>query len=124
MWPSSREAVPKQFIDFFGTGRTQLQATYDRVVRLLPKENIYVCTCREFLKMVKDQLPDVPEKNLMVEPIHRNTAPSVAWAALRILKRHEEANVIVMPSDQLVLNGVLLEHGHLPVECALSAQVL
>jgi mannose-1-phosphate guanylyltransferase len=91
-------------MDFFGTGRTQLQATYDRVVRMLPRENIYVCICSEFLEVVREQLPDVPERNLMVEPIHRNTAPSVAWAGLRIQKRHNDANVIIMPSDQMVLH--------------------
>ena len=104
LWPSSREAYPKQFIDFFGTGRTQLQATYDRVIKLLPKENIYICTCKEFFDIVKQQLPEVPERNVMVEPIHRDTAPSVAWAAMRIHKRNPEANVLVLPSDQLVMN--------------------
>ena len=104
LWPSSREACPKQFIDFFGTGRTQLQSTYDRVIKLLPKENIYICTCKEYLDMARRQLPEVPERNVMVEPIHRNTAPSVAWAAMRILKKEPKANVIVLPSDQLVLN--------------------
>ena len=104
LWPSSRDAVPKQFIDFFGTGRTQLQTTYDRVVKLLPKENIYVCTCREYLEMAETQLPDVPERNFMVEPIHRNTAPSVAWAGMRILKREPKANILIIPSDQMVLN--------------------
>ena len=104
LWPSSREACPKQFIDFFGTGRTQLQATYDRVIKLLPKENIYICTCKEYLDMAKQQLPEVPERNVMVEPIHRNTAPSVAWAAMRIHKKNPKANVLVLPSDQMVLN--------------------
>lgn len=104
LWPSSREACPKQFIDFFGTGRTQLQATYDRVIKLLPKENIYICTCKEYLDIVRQQLPEVPERNVMVEPIHRNTAPSVAWAAMRIHKKNPEANVLVLPSDQMVLN--------------------
>ena len=104
LWPSSREACPKQFIDFFGTGRTQLQATYDRVIKLLPKENIYICTCKEYLDIARQQLPEVPERNVMVEPIHRNTAPSVAWAAMRIHKKNPEANVLVMPSDQMVLN--------------------
>jgi mannose-1-phosphate guanylyltransferase len=104
LWPSSREACPKQFIDFFGTGRTQLQATYDRVIKLLPKENIYICTCKEFFDIVKQQLPEVPERNVIVEPIHRNTAPSVAWSAMRIHKRNPEANVLVLPSDQLVMN--------------------
>jgi mannose-1-phosphate guanylyltransferase len=104
LWPSSREACPKQFIDFFGTGRTQLQATYDRVIKLLPKENIYICTCKEYLDIARQQLPEVPEQNVMVEPIHRNTAPTVAWAAMRIHKKNPEANVLVMPSDQMVLN--------------------
>ncbi len=104
LWPSSREACPKQFIDFFGTGRTQLQATYDRVIKLLPKENIYICTCKEYLDIARQQLPEVPERNVMVEPIHRNTAPTVAWAAMRIHKKNPEANVLVMPSDQMVLN--------------------
>jgi mannose-1-phosphate guanylyltransferase len=103
LWPSSREACPKQFIDFFGTGRTQLQATYDRVIKLLPKENIYICTCKEYLDIARQQLPEVPERNVMVEPIHRNTAPTVAWAAMRIHKKNPEANVLVIPSDQMVL---------------------
>ena len=110
LWPCSRESVPKQFIDFFGTGRTQLQATYDRIVKLLPKDHIYICTCREYLEMSKAQLPDVPERNFMVEPVNRNTAPSVAWAAMRIQKRQPGANVIILPSDQMVFNEVAFSH--------------
>ena len=110
LWPCSREAMPKQFIDFFGTGRTQLQATYDRIVKLLPIDHIYICTCREYLEMSREQLPDVPERNFIVEPINRNTAPSVAWAAMRILKREPEANVIIVPSDQMVLNEASFTH--------------
>ena len=110
LWPCSREAMPKQFIDFFGTGRTQLQATYDRIVKMLPTDHIYVCTCREYLDMSREQLPDVPERNFIVEPINRNTAPSVAWAAMRILKREPESNVIVLPSDQMVLNEASFTH--------------
>ena len=102
--------MPKQFIDFFGTGRTQLQATYDRIVKLLPIDHIYICTCREYLEMSREQLPDVPERNFIVEPINRNTAPSVAWAAMRILKREPEANVIIVPSDQMVLNEASFTH--------------
>ena len=110
LWPCSREAMPKQFIDFFGTGRTQLQATYDRIVKMLLTDHIYVCTCREYLDMSREQLPDVPERNFIVEPINRNTAPSVAWAAMRILKREPESNVIVLPSDQMVLNEASFTH--------------
>ena len=104
LWPCSREYVPKQFLDFFGTGRTQLQAAYDRIVKYIPKRNIYVCTCKEYFDMAKEQLPDVPERNIMIEPIHRDTAPSVAWAAMRIHNIDNDANIIILPSDQAVLN--------------------
>ena len=117
LWPCSREAMPKQFIDFFGTGRTQLQATYDRIVNLLPTQHIYICTCKEYLELSREQLPDVPEQNFIVEPINRNTAPSVAWAAVRILKRQPDANLIVLPSDQMVLNETSFMHS---VELGLS----
>lgn len=104
LWPSSREAKPKQFVDFFGTGRTQLQATFDRFVKVLPPENIYVCTNREFYGMVREQLAEIPERNLLVEPVNRNTAPSVAWANMRILRRNPNANIIIAPSDQFIVN--------------------
>ena len=104
LWPCSRDQYPKQFIDFFGTGRTQLQTTYDRFVKQLPQENIYICTCREFLPIVKEQMPDVDERNILVEPVNRNTAPSVAWAAMRIHRINPQANIIVSPSDHLVMN--------------------
>ncbi len=104
LWPCSRDLYPKQFLDFFGTGRTQLQVTFDRFAKLMPLENIYVCTCKEYLNLVEEQLPDVPSRNILVEPVHRNTAPSVAWAAMRIHQKDATANVVVTPSDQMVLN--------------------
>jgi len=103
LWPISRDEKPKQFLDFFGTGRTQLQSTYDRFARVLPRENIYVCTCKEYLPLVVEQLPDVKQGNIMIEPINRNTAPSVAWAGMRILHRNADANMIIVPSDQMVV---------------------
>ena len=105
LWPSSRIDNPKQFMDFFGTGRTQLQMTYDRFSKILPQENIYICTCKEYEQMAHEQLPDLPPSNILVEPVNRNTAPSVAWAGRRIRREHgPEANIVVTPSDQLVLN--------------------
>ena len=104
LWPASRNAYPKQFMDFFGTGRTMLQTTVDRFSKILPKENIYICTCKEYLPLVKEQLPCLTDENILVEPIHRNTAPSVAWANMRILKRNPDANIIVSPSDQMVID--------------------
>lgn len=104
LWPYSREKKPKQFIDFFGTGRTQLQSTFDRFARLFPIENILVCTHKDYADMVREQLPMLDEDNLLAEPVARNTAASVAWAHVRIRKRNPNANVLISPSDQLVLN--------------------
>ncbi len=103
LWPCSRETFPKQFIDFFGIGRTQLQQTYDRFVKLMPKENIYVSTSKEYAHYVEEQLPELPTVNILSEPIHRNTAPSVAWACFRIERQNPNACLIVSPSDQAVM---------------------
>lgn len=102
LWPCSREELPKQFIDFFGTGRTQLQQTFDRFASIIPKENILVSTNAQYEQYVKEQLPDLHEENILVEPIHRNTAPSVAWACHRISCLRANANIIISPSDQTV----------------------
>lgn len=104
LWPSSRDSYPKQFIDFFGIGRSQLQITYDRFAKILPKENIIVTTNKEYADMVRLQLPTLPADNIISEPISRNTAPSVAWAVATIASRNPDAVVVVTPSDQFVLN--------------------
>ena len=104
LWPFSKENKPKQFIDFFGVGATQLQLTYKRFLKIVPKENIFVCTNKNYEDLVREQLPDLSDNRLLVEPVQRNTAPSVAWAHARIRKINSEARVVVTPSDQLVLN--------------------
>jgi len=102
LWPSSRSERPKQFIDFFGTGRTQLQATFDRMATFVPKENIYVCTSHDYKHWVREQLPEVSESRLMIEPVNRNTAASVAHGMLHIQQRNEHASIAIVPSDQYV----------------------
>lgn len=102
LWPSSRMERPKQFLDFFGTGRTQLQDTFYRMTSIVPKENIYVCTCKEYEHWVHEQLPELQDGCLMIEPINRNTAGSVAWAMLNIQKREENASIVIVPSDQYI----------------------
>lgn len=109
LWPSSRDKAPKQFIDFFGVGRTQLQQTFDRFAHFLPKDNIYINTNRDYIDLVREQLPDVAADHIMAEPIHRNTAPSVAWAVHRIMMRDKKANLIVSPSDQNIINDTAFE---------------
>ena len=110
LWPCSREERPKQFIDFFGVGRTLLQTTFNRFIKVIPPENIFVCTYREYVSLVKDQLPDMIERNILVEPVNRNTAPSVAWANMRIKRTNPDANIIITPSDQLVLDEASFMH--------------
>ena len=104
LWPSSRLERPKQFLDFFGTGRTQLQSTFDRMSRIIPTENIYVNTRHEYADMTRQQLPELPPENILAEPVNRNTAPSVAWAGVRIHRHCEDARIIVVPSDQIIVN--------------------
>ena len=104
LWPSSRIEHPKQFIDFFGTGQTQLQTTYNRFKSFIPVENIFVSTSVEYIHLVKEQLPELAEDRLLVEPVNRNTAPSVARAGRRIHNLCSEARIIVSPSDQLVMD--------------------
>ena len=104
LWPSSRKACPKQFVDFFGTGRTLLQATYDRMARIIPAENIFVTTRRRYHNLTRQQLPELPKENILAEPVNRNTAPSVAWASARIHRLCNDARIIVLPSDQMIIN--------------------
>ena len=102
LWPASREKYPKQFIDFFGSGQTQLQQTYERFARILPEQNIFVNTNILYLDLVREQLPQVAADHIMAEPIHRNTAPSAAWATHRVMHLTPEASIIFTPSDQTV----------------------
>ncbi len=102
-WPYSRKALPKQFLDFFGTGRTLLQQTYDRYKQIIPPENIYITTHRDYKELVKNLLPEVDESRLIVEEERRNTAPAIAYASHVIQKVNPDATIVVAPSDHLIL---------------------
>lgn len=101
-WPYSREDCPKQFIDFLGTGRSLLQMSYDRILPIVPKENIIVVTNEKYAPHIREQLPDVLPSNILLEPARRNTAPCIAWAAYHIAALDPEASMIVTPSDHLI----------------------
>jgi len=109
LWPVSRQEKPKQFVDFFGTGRTLLQQTFDRFRRFIPVDHIYVSTARDYVGFMKEQLPEVDEEHLLVEPVNRNTAPTVAWAGRRIHRESDFARIVVSPSDQLVIDDAAFE---------------
>ena len=100
IWPVSRQSKPKQFIDLLGTGETLLQATYKRFLNFIDKENILVVTDREYEGLVREQLPDLPNYNLMLEPMKRNTIPPVIWACAEVNRRNPNGVVVVTPSDQ------------------------
>lgn len=102
-WPMSRTKYPKQFLDVLGVGKSLLQQTYDRLLRLCPAENILVVTNDEYGAIVQEQLPELPEYNILREPARRNTAPCIAYASFKIKKRNPNAVVIVAPSDHLIL---------------------
>ena len=102
-WPMSRTNFPKQFIDVLGVGSTLIQQTYERFLAICPKENILVVTSEQYKQLVLDQLPEISEKQVLCEPSRRNTAPCIAYASYKIAAENENANVIVAPSDHLVL---------------------
>ncbi|MDD6890087.1 MAG: mannose-1-phosphate guanylyltransferase [Bacteroidales bacterium] len=101
-WPYSRTDHPKQFIDFLGTGRTLLQMSYDRVLPLVDPEHIIIVTNAQYASLVKEQLPDIKDQHILLEPARRNTAPCIAWAAWHISALDPEASMIVTPSDHLI----------------------
>lgn len=101
-WPYSRTNLPKQFIDFLGTRRSLLQMSYDRILPVVPKENIIIVTNESYAPLVREQLPDLASDSILLEPARRNTAPCIAWAAYHIAARDPEASMIVTPSDHLI----------------------
>ena len=102
-WPVSRQALPKQFIDILGVGRTFLQMTFDRYAQIVPVENILVVTAERYVGLVREQLPQIPEDNILAEPYKRNTAPCVAYATYKLYKKNPDATVVVAPSDHLII---------------------
>ncbi len=104
LWPCSRQGFPKQFLDFFGTGRTLLQQTYDRFARFIAPDHILVSTFQGYADLVREQLPGLPAENILAEPVQLSTAPAVAWACYHIYGRDPEANVVVTPADQHILD--------------------
>lgn len=104
-WPMSTPETPKQFIDILGVGKSLLQLTVERFSEVCPITNVWVVTSKRYREMVLEQLPGLPEENLLLEPCMRNTAPCIAYVAWKIAKRFPDANLVVSPSDHIVLNS-------------------
>ena len=104
LWPVSRSTKPKQFLDLFGSGRTLLQQTYDRVREFIDPQHIYVSTNVAYLPLVYEQLPEVDDVHILKEPIRRGTLASVAWGSIFIARQDAEACVFVTPADQIIID--------------------
>ncbi len=101
-WPVSTQDFPKQFHDMLGTGSTLIQKTFQRLARLIPEENIYILTNERYNDLVLEQLPQVKQKQVVLEPAMRNTAPCILYASLKIQKENPNALMIVAPSDHWI----------------------
>ena len=104
-WPMSTTTKPKQFIDVLGVGRSLLQLTFDRFKGICDPENVWVVTNKGYYEIVKQQLPEIPEHNILCEPCRRNTAPCIAYVSWRIKAKDRNANIVVTPSDHIVTDG-------------------
>lgn len=102
-WPMSRTSRPKQFIDILGTGETLLQQTFRRFASFIPKNNILIVTNESYSDLVHQQLPEISEQQVLLEPARRNTAPCIAYAAYKIHQMNPAANIVVAPSDHIIL---------------------
>ncbi len=103
-WPMSTSECPKQFIDVLGTGRTLMQLTYDRFKGICDPQNVWIVTNSDYVNIVHEQLPEVPVTNILSEPCRRNTAPCIAYVSYRIKVQDANANIVVTPSDHIVMN--------------------
>jgi len=103
-WPISRTSYPKQFIDILGTGKTLIQNTYERFLKVCPKENIYIVTNDNYFDLVRTQLPDMADQQILTEPVMRNTAPCIAYGCFKIESINPNASIVVAPSDHLILD--------------------
>ena len=102
-WPMSTPDYPKQFIDVMGVGKSLIQLAVERFSSLCPLSNFWVVTSEQYVGIVQQQLPEIPLDNILAEPEARNTAPCIAYAAYHIKACNPEANIVVAPSDHLIL---------------------
>ena len=109
-WPVSTQEFPKQFHDMLGSGQTLLQKTFARVNKIIPSENIYILTNERYLGITLEQLPDIAESQVVLEPAMRNTAPCILLSALKIQKKNPNANILVAPSDHWIEDEIAFEN--------------
>lgn len=104
-WPRSRVNLPKQFLSLTDDGKTMIQLTVDRINPIVDFKDIYIATNSAYKELVKTQLPEIPEENILCEPVGRNTAPCIGLAAVHVYHKNDDAIMIVLPSDHLIKNN-------------------
>lgn len=102
-WPMSTPECPKQFIDVLGIGKTLIQLTVERFETIIPIENVWIVTSRKYKNTVMEQLPKIPESQILMEPCMRNTAPCIEYVSRKIYVKHPDANLVFSPADHIVL---------------------
>jgi len=103
-WPESRIKKPKQFLDILNTGETLIQTTYNRFLKIADKDNIFIVTNEQYIPLINEQLPEVDASRILAEPMRKNTAPCIAYACHKIASLDPDANIVVAPSDHIMLN--------------------
>lgn len=103
-WPVSRQNYPKQFLDILNTGKTLIQATYDRFAQFIPEDNIYVVTSHNYREIVEQQLPALKSRNILCEPSRKNTAACVAYVSYLLQEINPDSNLICAPADHLIMD--------------------
>lgn len=101
-WPKSRKNLPKQFLSLTSDGKTMIQLTVERILPLVSIDDIYIATNSDYKSLILEQLPNIPEENILCEPVSRNTAPCIGLGATHVSKKYDEAIMIVLPSDHLI----------------------
>ena len=101
-WPRSRQNMPKQFLSLTDDGKTMIQLTVERILPLVNMEDIFIATNRSYKNLVREQLPDLPDENILCEPVGKNTAPCIGLGAVHIAKKYGDAVMMVLPSDHLI----------------------
>ncbi len=104
-WPRSRVSLPKQFLSLTDDGKTMIQLTVERISPLVNIEDVYIATNKNYRELVKQQLPGIPEENILCEPVGRNTAPCIGLGAAHVAKKYDDATMIVLASDHLIKNN-------------------
>lgn len=120
-WPRSRVTLPKQFLSLTDDGKTMIQLTVERIRPLVELEDVYIATNKNYKELVKQQLPGLPEENILCEPVGRNTAPCIGLGAVHVAKKYDDAVMIVLPSDHLIKHNDIFAETFINA-CALAEE--